>query len=42
MLVSDLRDRMTQREFVEWKTFYARRAQREELERKKAKHRGRG
>lgn len=42
MTVTDLRDRMPQQEFVEWKTFYARRSQREELERKKAKHKGRG
>lgn len=43
LLVSDLRRRMTNQEFVEWKTFFARRAQREELEMKRSRaSRGRG
>lgn len=40
MLVADLRERMTNQEFTEWRTFFARRAQREELEMKKSKSRG--
>lgn len=41
-MVADLRGRMTNEEFVQWKTFFARRAQREELEMKSAKAKGRG
>lgn len=33
MLVEDLRRRMTQQEYMRWTIFYARRAQRQELER---------
>jgi hypothetical protein len=42
-MVADLRERMTNQEFVQWKTYFGRRAQREELEMKRAKaNKGRG
>lgn len=37
MLVADLRERMSNGEFIGWKMYYARKAQREELERLKQK-----
>lgn len=39
MLVSDLRARMSNREYVEWYIYFARKAQRAELEQKRMKHR---
>jgi hypothetical protein len=36
MLVADLRERMSADEFLRWSMYYARKAQREELERLKA------
>lgn len=40
MTVADLRARMSADEFVYWQVYYARKAQREELEMLKAKARG--
>lgn len=37
MTVGEMRERMGQQEFVYWRTYYARMAQREELERLKAR-----
>lgn len=37
MLVADLRERMSNAEFVRWSMYYARKAQRQELEMLKAK-----
>lgn len=39
MTVAEVRQRMTQREFVEWSVFYGRRAQQMELEQKAAARR---
>ncbi len=36
MMVADLRERMTMREYVRWGVYYARKAQRQELARLKA------
>lgn len=36
MTVASLRERMSSAEFVRWQVYYARKAQREELETKKA------
>lgn len=38
MPVGELRQRMSQGEFIRWTMYYARRAQREELARKMQKH----
>lgn len=40
MTVEEMRQRMGHDEFVRWGIYYARRAQRDELERLKAKRRG--
>jgi hypothetical protein len=40
MTVAELRQRMGNREFQEWAIFYARRAQRQELEILKARSKG--
>lgn len=40
MTVSELRERMTNQEFVYWRTYFGRQAQREELEAKRSKARG--
>lgn len=37
MLVADLRERMSAQEFLAWEIYYARKAQREEMEMLKAK-----
>lgn len=37
MTVADLRDRIGQREFLEWQVYYGRQAQKQELEQLKAK-----
>lgn len=39
MTVGELEARMSNREFVEWAMYYARQAQRRELDEKMAKHR---
>lgn len=39
MTVSDLRSRMSGQEYTEWYIYYARKAQRQELEEKRAKRR---
>lgn len=37
MTVAEMRERMSNQEFVEWTMYHARKAQREELEAKKSK-----
>jgi len=41
MPVAELQERVSQREFTYWQAFYARKAQREEMEAMKAKRRRR-
>jgi hypothetical protein len=38
MTVDEMNERMSNGEFVEWKVYHARRAQREELEAMRARH----
>jgi hypothetical protein len=39
MLVSDLRERISNQEYIEWYVYFARKAQRQELESKRAQSR---